>query len=137
MRQWVVGDITTILNAPSREECTARRERTNTPQQALLLLNEPEYLRAAGHLAERLLELPEAAAAVWIEQECSDDDHDDLLMAWAERVETAVEVLFAEQPRDVERLLAIRHAVPAGVNEQVVANGMPKVGTDFAVPTPR
>ena len=32
------------------------------------------------------------------------------------------------------RLHAVRHAVPAGVNERVVANGMPKVGTDFAVP---
>ena len=41
----------TILNAPSREECIARRERTNTPLQALLLLNEKEYLRAARNLA--------------------------------------------------------------------------------------
>ncbi len=32
------------------------------------------------------------------------------------------------------KLLAVRHAVPAGVNERVVHNGMPKVGTDFAVP---
>ncbi|MEM6330285.1 MAG: PSD1 and planctomycete cytochrome C domain-containing protein [Planctomycetota bacterium] len=45
----------TILNAPSREECTARRERTNTPLQALLLLNEPEYLKAAGELAHTVL----------------------------------------------------------------------------------
>ena len=28
----------------------------------------------------------------------------------------------------------IRHAIPAGVNEIVIANGMPKVGTDFSVP---
>ncbi len=41
----------TILNAPSREECIARRERTNTPLQALLLLNQKEYLRAARSLA--------------------------------------------------------------------------------------
>jgi hypothetical protein len=40
-----------ILNAPTREICTARRERTNTPLQALLLLNEEEYLKAARHLA--------------------------------------------------------------------------------------
>lgn len=33
-----------------------------------------------------------------------------------------------------ERLYAVRHAIPAGLNEQAVRNGMPKVGTDFAVP---
>ena len=32
------------------------------------------------------------------------------------------------------QLLALRHAIPAGINEQVVRNGMPKVGTDLAVP---
>ena len=37
----------TILNAPSREFCTPRRERTNTPLQALLLMNEQEYFAAA------------------------------------------------------------------------------------------
>ncbi len=45
----------TILNAPARDACIARRERTNTPLQALLLLNEQEYLNAARHLANRTL----------------------------------------------------------------------------------
>ncbi len=44
-----------VLDAPTRESCTARRERTNTPLQALLLLNEEEYLRAARHLAAATL----------------------------------------------------------------------------------
>ena len=45
----------TILNAPTREYCTARRERTNTPLQALLLLNESEYMKASRHLAQKAL----------------------------------------------------------------------------------
>ncbi len=45
----------TILNAPSREACIARRERTNTPLQALLLMNEREYLKAARHLAHETI----------------------------------------------------------------------------------
>ena len=44
----------TILNAPIRDACVSRRERTNTPSQALLLLNEGEYLKAARQLARRL-----------------------------------------------------------------------------------
>jgi len=45
----------TILNAPNRDACIARRERTNTPSQALLLLNENEYLKAARSLAQEVL----------------------------------------------------------------------------------
>ncbi|MCB9780688.1 MAG: FAD-binding oxidoreductase [Alphaproteobacteria bacterium] len=46
----------------------------------------------------------------------------------------ADDTVVAEDERGRERLLAVRHAIPAGVNERVVHNGMPKVGTDFAVP---
>ena len=45
----------TIMNAPSREFCVTRRERTNTSLQALLLMNEQEYFKAAMACAERVL----------------------------------------------------------------------------------
>jgi mono/diheme cytochrome c family protein len=44
-----------ILNAPSRETCTVRRERTNTPLQALVTLNDPQYIEAARVLAQKTI----------------------------------------------------------------------------------
>jgi D-lactate dehydrogenase (cytochrome) len=89
---------------------------------------------------ERGAEVPQAArAALFCEQEVANPDQlDDHLAAWWTTLEEegalAEDTIVATDEPSRLRLHALRHAVPAGINERVVRNGMPKLGTDLSVP---
>jgi D-lactate dehydrogenase (cytochrome) len=80
-----------------------------------------------------------ARAALFCEQEVEPGVGDEAhLEAWLgalhEHGALADDTLLAADDAGRARLHALRHAIPAGINERVVRNGMRKVGTDLAVP---
>lgn len=84
----------------------------------------------------RGVEVPAGArAGLFCEQEVGDDDP---LGPWFEALVAAGaladDTIVTDDPAGQARLHALRHAIPAGINEQVVRNGQSKVGTDLAVP---
>jgi len=103
------------FDAPAREECTARRERSNTPIQALVLLNDPTYVEAARKFAERIL------------QEGGSSFESRLEYAWRlalSRVPTAEETRLLKEIVDTN---ADRYSQDAAAAEQLLQTGIAPV----------
>lgn len=88
---------------------------------------------------ERVGGVPASArAALFCEQELTGGD-DASLQAWLDALQRyagplSEHTLITRTDADRRTLHALRHAIPAAINERAVRNGMPKVGTDLAVP---
>ncbi len=79
-----------------------------------------------------------AHAAIFFEQDCEDQYLEHVVELWRSILnqhEVALEnVWFAMTEKTREALREFRHLLPEKINEIVARNGMPKVGTDLAVP---
>ena len=52
------------FDMPTRAQCVMRRQQTTTPMQALVLLNDPQYVEAARHIAQRTMAQPSLEARI-------------------------------------------------------------------------
>ena len=106
------------FDAASREECTADRPRSNTPLQALTMLNDPTYVEAARAFAKRILE--------------SDAD-DEQRLRFAARQSLSRELREQEQPILKEILSKHRHQYaeePGNAAELLKVGALPLTGND-------
>jgi len=115
----------------------ARRE---TTPQSVGALN-PRAIEYFDHnslrmVRQRVADVPkQAQSALFLEIEYQDEPP---IEAWWDALVDANALvdhtIVADDDRGRRRLHEVRHAIPAGINEQVVRNQMPKLGTDFSVP---
>jgi hypothetical protein len=113
----------TALDAPDRESCVARRARTNTPLQALILLNDPTYVDAARRLAQQMFAGGSAGdslaigAARVLGRSLRDDERDILLS-----IHDSARAKFSADPQSARALLGggDKGGVAASDDEQAV-----------------
>jgi hypothetical protein len=98
-----------VFNAPSRESCTVRRERTDTPIQALVTLNDPQFVEAARQLAQSSLkecgDLPAVIAKMAERVLLRPLSTAEMIVLT--RTESEIEKQFADDPEGTKAFLAV------------------------------
>jgi len=110
------------FNAPSREVCTVRRERTNTPLQALVTLNDPQFVEAARYLAQQVLdtgltdesEILNQIAVRVLGRSLADDEQAVLVAAVSD-----LRNYYNSSPQDAEALINVGETRPNGRTDPV------------------
>ena len=95
--------------------------------------------RALTFISDKFTETPpDAAGAIFFEQETTAENEDEMLEQWNELLEKHGADLerswFTTNEQDREKMREFRHALPLAVNERIAKYMQRKVGTDMAVP---
>jgi len=103
-----------IFDASNRDQCEARRLRTNTPLQALIMMNDPTMLEASLALSDKLLQggnSPEAAISSGFRRiicrQPEKKERDILLHYWKEQ-----QAYFSSNPAAVKKTLQVGEYKP-------------------------
>jgi len=109
------------FDAPSREECAAERPRSNIPQQALVLLNDPVFVEAARAFGTRILKEggdTDQSRIAWAWEEALTRPAEPEEIAIIENVIADARASFAAKPAEAAQLAATgESAKPDGISE--------------------
>ncbi len=98
------------FDAPSREECVAERMRSNIPQQALVLLNDPIYVEPARAFAARIVALPNASIReriCWAWKQALQRSPDPIELEMMTQLVEAQSEIYASNPESAKKVLSV------------------------------
>ncbi len=101
-----------IFDSPSREKCVVQRARTNTPLQALVTLNDPQFVEAARVLAEDLIQsAPDDQSRINLAyQRCTSRPASDRELVIIENLLSDQRKRFKDSPEKATQLLKVGQA---------------------------
>ncbi|MGB2753357.1 MAG: FAD-binding oxidoreductase [Pyrinomonadaceae bacterium] len=132
-------DLLAFVDEIRRHSLASRecRQAADTPTIDATLI---EYFdaNALKFIAEKFPETPDAAGAIFFEQETTANTEDTLFEQWNDLLEKYNADLerswFTTNEQDREKMRAFRHALPLAANERYSRSGFRKISTDMAVP---
>jgi hypothetical protein len=103
------------FDAPSRESTCPRRERTNTPLQALLLMNDPQFFEAARALGERAMKqggTTPQSRITFIYRCCTGNDPDETALADLSSAFADLLATYQQDPEAARQVIAVGESKP-------------------------